>query len=250
MSVAVSTSTIQAFQPAFRRPSNPSTHEKTGAAALISKLHLLKHCEGGYYSETDRDERRVANPFHPSYSQSLVTSPSTSQHTFSDATFTGQSCLGIEPWAELTRSASTSIYYLLTENWSRSCFVRNRGRTVHTLHKGRARYVVIHADEAMIKDKVGEGEEIIRGKARVETFIVGQNIVKGEKLQWVIAGDKYKASFLLPDEEGGGFSEEGCLITETVIPGFEFTEWDSLQPQRLYELVTPEQADQLAWLLA
>ena len=50
-------------------------------------------------------------------------------------------------------------------------------------------------------------------KARIETFIVGQNIDKGERLQWIIEGDTYKASFLLPDEEGANESG-GLLISE------------------------------------
>ena len=76
---------------------------------------------------------------------------------------------------------------------------------MHTLHKGRGRYVLIHADEAA-KDE----------RARVETFVVGHNVRKGERLQWVVDGDKYKASFLLPDEPDGTTSE-GLLISEVII---------------------------------
>ena len=47
---------------------------------------------------------------------------------------------------------------------------------------------MIHADE------VKKGQ-----KARIETFIVGQNIGAGERLQWIVEGGKYKASYLLSD---------------------------------------------------
>lgn len=73
---------------------------------------------------------------------------------------------------------------------------------MHTLHRGRGRYVIIHGD----KEKEGE-------KARVETFVVGHDIHSGERLQWLVEGGKYKASFLLPDEKGQSESE-GLLISE------------------------------------
>lgn len=73
---------------------------------------------------------------------------------------------------------------------------------MHTLHRGRGRYVIIHEDERK------EGE-----KARVETFVVGLDIHGGERVQWLVEGGKYKASFLMPDEHGGSESE-GLLISE------------------------------------
>jgi predicted cupin superfamily sugar epimerase len=71
-----------------------------------------------------------------------------------------------------TRSAMTTISYLLTPDSPKGRFHRNKSRTVHTLHKGRGRYVLIRTDE------VQPGE-----KARIETFVVGHNIEKGERLQ-------------------------------------------------------------------
>ena len=65
--------------------------------------------------------------------------------------------------------------------------------------------MIIHADKA----KGGE-------KAPVETFIVGHDIAKGERLQWIVEGGKYKASYLLPDEDGKDKSE-GLLISEVCL---------------------------------
>lgn len=62
--------------------------------------------------------------------------------------------------------------------------------------------MIIHAD------RVQKGE-----KARIETFVVGHDIQKGEKLQWVVEGGKYKASFLLPDVDDSSASQ-GLLISE------------------------------------
>jgi uncharacterized protein len=97
--------------------------------------------------------------------------------------------------------------------------------------------VIIHADE-----EVGDGHK------RVETFVVGHDAEKGERLQWIVSGGKYKASFLLPDEEGGA-SSEGLLISETAVPRFEFCDHDFLGKDGLRELVGEERAGGLKWLL-
>jgi uncharacterized protein len=66
--------------------------------------------------------------------------------------------------------------------------------------------VIIHADEAAKTGKT----------ARVETFVVGRDVMNGEKLQWIVEGGKYKASFLLPDDESNGneAKSQGLLISE------------------------------------
>jgi uncharacterized protein len=103
--------------------------------------------------------------------------------------------------------------------------------------------VIIHADEGV------EGVEGVEGgRKRVETFVVGHDVEKGERLQWIVPGGKYKASFLLPDEEGGA-SSDGLLISETVVPGFEFCDHDFLDEEGLQELVGEERAAELNWLL-
>lgn len=83
---------------------------------------------------------------------------------------------------------------------------------------------------------------------RIETFVVGQDVAKGERLQWIVPGGKYKASFLLPDEEDGTTSE-GLLISETVVPGFEFCDHDFLTKDGLEDLVGKEKFQELKWLL-
>lgn len=98
--------------------------------------------------------------------------------------------------------------------------------------------MLIHADEE------GEG-----GEKRVESFVVGHDVAKGEKLQWIVEGGKFKASFLLPDVEGGEESG-GLLISETVVPGFEFEDHDFLSEKGLEELVGRERAEELKWLLS
>lgn len=199
---------------------------------LIAKLGLEPHPEGGYFVETDRDLLQVPNPFLMQDQEiptlpSPPSTPSQQQQQTKENPNDGNS----------TRSASTSIYYLLTPGNPKGNFHRNKGRTIHTLHRGRGRYVIIHADE------VQKGE-----KARIETFVVGHNIQDGEKLQWVVEGGKYKASFLLPDIEDSSGSK-GLLISETVVPGFEFRDHNFMTADTLKDLVSVEQYDELCWLL-
>jgi len=59
---------------------------------------------------------------------------------------------------------------------------------------------LLHADEL---EKSGDRN----GKVRIESFVVGRNVEKGERLQWVVEGGKYKASFLLDVK-----SEEGSRV--------------------------------------
>ena len=172
--------------------------------------------------ETDRDPLRIPNPFlNDDQNDRETTAASSGDNT--------------------TRSASTSIFYLITPHSPTGAFHRNSGRTVHTLHRGRGRYVIIHADEVEGTNK----------KARIETFVVGHDLLRGEKLQWVVEGGKYKASFLLPDEydSDGNPRSDGLLISETVIPGFEYSDHDFMRREKMDELLTLEQTSELQWLL-
>ncbi|KAI9734038.1 MAG: hypothetical protein M1818_006976 [Claussenomyces sp. TS43310] len=189
----------------------PSRRAKESAyiESLIQALSLQPHIEGGYFVETDRASDTVPSPFPFGKSSTLDLAPQRP---------------GFDP---AIRNSSTTIFYLLTPNSPQGGFHRNKGRTVHTLHKGRGQYVVIHAN----------GEDEPAGGKHIETFVVGQNVAKGERLQWIVEGGKYKASFLLPDEDNGA-SHEGLLISETVVPGFEYCDHDFLSEDGLKKLVT------------
>ncbi|PGH00278.1 hypothetical protein GX51_05882 [Blastomyces parvus] len=209
------------IKPVYLPASAPAT-EPPAVRQTINTLNLQTHIEGGYFVETDRDPLRIPNPFLKD------TKPYRHQPGHATAQAVGD---------DSTRSASTTIFYYITPGRPLGVFHRNRSRTVHTLHSGRGRYVLIHADE------VEEG-----GKARIETFVVGKNIAAGEKLQWIVEGGKFKGSYLLPDDEAGKDSE-GLLISETVVPGFEYQDNDFMLPGTLEELLTPEQAKELAWMV-
>lgn len=253
------------------KDSSKGRNETPQLARLIESLQLQQHIEGGYFVETDRDANRVPNAFLKPAEEA----GGNEQTTFYTSTGAVSADLSnkltdVDPDKEAspdkTRNASTSIHYLLTPESSLGAFHRNRGRTIHTLHRGRGRYVIIHADEVMPSYDTHSG---IRQKARVETFVVGHDLEKGEKLQWIVDGGKYKSSFLLPlegqdpaDNEGLLISEvssTGCIANETqhstdtsiqtVVPGFEYSDHDFMRIERLEALVTKEQADEMRWML-
>lgn len=204
------------IKPFFPRGSKGEASEPPATAGVIQALNMIPHIEGGYFAETDRDPLLIPSPF--------PIAPA-SEATLSLA---GPQRPGFDP---KVRNASTTIFYLLTPGSPQGNFHRNRARTVHTLHKGRGRYVLINAAD------------------EIESFVVGQDVARGERLQWIVEGDHYKASYLLPDTEGGVSSAEGLLISETVVPGFEYCDHDFLARDGLRELLGPERAKGLEWLV-
>lgn len=201
------------FKPFFH--ANLGAPEAPAVVSLIKTLQMLTHIEGGYFVETDRDPLLIPSPF-PLDAASEQTLSLVPQRP------------GFDP---KVRNASTSIFYLLTPNSPQGNFHRNRGRTVHTLHKGRGIYVLIHPD------------------GKVESYVVGQDVSKGERLQWIVEGGIYKASYLLPDREGGTESQDGLLISETVVPGFEYSDHDFIARSGLRDLLGEEKAKGLEWLV-
>lgn len=96
-----------------------------------AKFPRKKKKQGGYFKETARDPRRVANPFHGSYDSGMTSVGK--KHVFSEVTDAAQEEEGEDAgarWTELTRAASTNIFYLLSEGRSWGRFHRNKGRWV------------------------------------------------------------------------------------------------------------------------
>lgn len=131
------------------------------------------------------------------------------------------------PGSVVKRNYSTLIYYLLTPDSPNGRFHKNRNRITHILQRGKGQYVLIYPD------------------GRVKSFKVGFDYANGEVSQWVVPGEVYKASFLIPNEE---FSN-GLLISEVVVPGFDFEDHSFMSEGELVELVGNEQAEKLKFLL-
>ncbi|KAF7559568.1 hypothetical protein G7046_g4589 [Stylonectria norvegica] len=197
----------------INKPTFTTTNtESPRIASLIKTLSLEPHIEGGYYSQTDTSYTTIASPYPA--------------EPLSDETV---SLMGLRPDYDASlRRLSTTIFYYLTPVQPQGHFHRNRSRIIHTLHRGRGRYVCIHPDGG------------------VETFVVGQNVESGEKLQWVVEGGVWKASFLLDAKDG---ENEGLLISETVVPGFEFADHEFLSEGIFKTLLPEEKARELQWLV-
>jgi predicted cupin superfamily sugar epimerase len=121
-----------------------------------------------------------------------------------------------------TRPASTSIHYLLTPASSVGYWHRNKALTYHFLHRGRGRYRLIHED------------------GKVEEYVVGHNVEGGERIMWIVEGGVWKSSALEPAEGEDG--KEGLLISEVIVPGFEFRDHEFLDWEQLLGLVGQEKA--------
>ncbi|KAK3403332.1 RmlC-like cupin domain-containing protein [Sordaria brevicollis] len=215
--------------------------EPPSIQSIISSLNLTAFVEGGYMAETDRNTLEIPSPFPP-YPAVTFSDPNPvpENYTFDPETYYRPS---FDP---SRRSASTTIYYLLTgpgkngENGGGSpkgYLHRNRGRIIHTLHRGRGRYVILHADEK---------------PCRVESFLVGKDVEKGEKVQWIVEGGKYKGTFVLPVGDGEDGKEDAMIfISETTVPGWEVFDHDFLDRKGLEMLMEgdDEKIKQLEWLV-
>lgn len=184
----------------------PSSEPPTALQQIIDDWGLIEHQEGGYFKETDR------SPF-------LMTV--LDQHSAVGQGIEGSS-------GTVSRNYSTLIYYLLTSNRPIGKFHKNKNRITHILQRGKGQYVLIYPN------------------GQVKSFKVGFDYQNGEISQWVVPGEVYKASFLIPNEE---FSN-GLLISEVVVPGFDFEDHSFMSGRdELVDLVGDEKAAKLEFLL-
>jgi predicted cupin superfamily sugar epimerase len=180
---------------------------------LIEELGLIGHREGGFFNETDRSPFYMENPHFQSQDQHLTKSITSIE--------------GLE--RDQYRNYSTLIYYLLTPQIPYGRFHKNLNRIIHILQKGRGQYVLIHPD------------------GTVKSFVVGFNHSKGEVSQWVVPGGVWKASFLLPLGDKAD-EDDHLMISEVVVPGFEYDDHKFLENDQLLQLVGEERARELSFL--
>ncbi|KAJ3501260.1 hypothetical protein NMY22_g18987 [Coprinellus aureogranulatus] len=156
----------------------------TPSSQLIAELGLESHPEGGYYKLTDLQESQIASPFAD----------------------------------EKPRPMSTSIFYLLSHDRPRGVIHMNKSVTYHVLHQGRAKYTLIHPTSP----------------PKIEHHIMGPNEAAGETRMLLVGTGVWKMSELPQEDldaaESAPESERqeardkvNCLITEVVVPGFD---WD------------------------
>lgn len=97
------------------------------------------------------------------------------------------------------RYTMTSIHYLLTDDSPIGHWHRNESDIVHFHHLGApVHYYMLHPD------------------GRLETAVLGSDLVAGQRLQLTVPGGAWKASHLPAGEYG--------LISEAVAPGFDYAD--------------------------
>ncbi|CDO92214.1 unnamed protein product [Kluyveromyces dobzhanskii CBS 2104] len=127
-----------------------------------------------------------------------------------------------------TRNLSSLITVMYTPNAPLGKFLKLKSRSIHILQKGKGQVVLLYPD------------------GRIKSFKVGYDYQNGEISQWVVPDGVYKACFLLPNEE----FDNGLLISEVVVPGFDFSDCDLLSDtDELIKLVGEEKAEMLKGLM-
>ncbi|KJA15229.1 hypothetical protein HYPSUDRAFT_48543 [Hypholoma sublateritium FD-334 SS-4] len=109
------------------------------------------------------------------------------------------------------RPLATSIYYLLTRDRPAGLFHMNKSVTYHVLHHGRAEYTLITP---------GRPPTVARR-------VLGTDVRAGETRLLVVGTGVWKRSALLAADLAGDEEEEEhaqCLITEVVVPGFDWAD--------------------------
>lgn len=209
-----------------KRPNYDSI--KTGAQVLklAADLQLFGHPEGGFYKETDRSQFRMENPYYPGHNKGTEGELLRSGNS-------GEKPVEVDgKTVTPVRNYSTLIYYLITPESQFGRFHKNHSRIIHILQKGRGQYVLIYPD------------------GKVKSFKVGFDFENGEVAQWVVPGEVYKASFLLPLKDSKEDENDCLLISEVVVPGFEFEDHTFMETeQELVQLVGEDRSKELKWLL-
>jgi predicted cupin superfamily sugar epimerase len=113
-------------------------------------------------------------------------------------------------------------------------------QTYHTLHEGRAEYTLIIPPHTVANPT---------DTPKVSRHIIGYNISAGETPLLIVESGIWKKSMLLPQdlEQVEGDAEAGagtyCLITEVVIPAFEWEDHKYMTMQDLEGLFSGAQED-------
>ncbi|MEM1186472.1 MAG: cupin domain-containing protein [Planctomycetota bacterium] len=112
------------------------------------------------------------------------------------------------------RSCSTQIYYLL------------RSGAVSALHRVKSDEVFHH----YMGDPVTQLR--VDPEGRAEVVVIGQDITIGQRPQVVVPAGWWQGAIMTADLEGNAdaFALMGC----TVSPGFEWDDFELVQPDRIY----------------
>ncbi|KAL6305478.1 RmlC-like cupin domain-containing protein [Sparassis latifolia] len=164
-----------------QRPTTETSHAIPNST-LIKELKLLKHPEGGYFAETDRQVDEIPSPFANGASRSLA----------------------------------TTIYYLFTPHQPNGVFHMNKSVTMHVLHQGRAEYTLITPGSPPRVEKQIMGFNILAGE--VLQLLVPSGVWKMSRLlpADISAPDPERVGCLITEVVFPGFAwqDHGFLTKE------------------------------------
>ncbi|GAA5927370.1 Cff1p [Sporobolomyces koalae] len=131
------------------------------------------------------------------------------------------------------RSLATQIYYLLDSKSVKGKLHLNLSTTYHLLHNGRAKYT-------LLRQSPTAGEKPV-----IKQVVMGEDVEKGELRQLLVEGGWWKASEL-PEEDlsNGEEDKTGCLISEVVVPGFDWHDHAFLTRKGLLNLFNGDEEDE------
>lgn len=127
---------------------------------------------------------------------------------------------------------TTAINFIMTCESSIGKFHTNKkSTTIHILQGGRGKYI------------------LIKENGEIEEFIVGFDLEKGEKTQWIVEPGTYKGCYIMPINGEEISSKDYLWVSEIVIPGFEFSDMKFLDNEALISKIGMEKGEKLAFLL-
>ncbi|GAA5884308.1 hypothetical protein JCM16303_003629 [Sporobolomyces ruberrimus] len=138
------------------------------------------------------------------------------------------------PFADgASRSLATQIYYLLDPKSPKGRLHMNKSTTYHLHHSGRSLYTLLRPSST-------PGQ-----KPEIKQIVVGDDVEKGETRQLIVEGGWWKASELPGEDlEGGDEERIGCLISEVVVPGFDWHDHAFLTEEGLLDLFCGDKEDE------
>ncbi|KAF9042909.1 RmlC-like cupin domain-containing protein [Panaeolus papilionaceus] len=130
------------------------------------------------------------------------------------------------PYADdAPRNLASSIYYLLSYNNHSGIFHMNKSMTYHVLHQGRAEYTLITPGNP----------------PKIEKKVMGTNLEVGETRMLFVGTGIWKRSTIPEKDMKAATTDEekdatNCLITEVVVPGFDWHDHEYMRVEDLKEL--------------
>ncbi|KAK0529462.1 hypothetical protein OC834_003681 [Tilletia horrida] len=207
---------------------------------LIKDLNLEPHPEGGYYSLTWLGEEKTPTPF-------VFRSPARPLASTIYYLLAARSDAESQADVEKLRASGLAVPADGSGEgglkWSphSAVFHLNRSATMHLHHAGRAKYTLIEAHPAKGR------------RPRIKEVIVGADSARGEVRQLLVEGGEHgwwKMSQVperdvrhAAEAEEGQRERVGCLISEVVIPGFDWKDHRYMQTSDLRRLF-PGQDDE------